>query len=80
MLPTDTTGRDIGLYHEQGGVNVYFLRVDDVLQADIIGGETGMWPIGPRRNRCEVAGPAAGPIGHMPGRTPNPQPPVFPTD
>jgi hypothetical protein len=29
--------------------------------------------IGPRRNRREVAGPAAGPMGPMSGRTPNRQ-------
>ncbi len=30
---------------------------------------TDMGWIGPRRNRREVAGPAAGPMGPMPGRT-----------
>ena len=36
--------------------------------------------IGPRRNRREVAGPAAGPMGTMAGRTPYLQPaapPIF---
>jgi len=32
--------------------------------------------IGPRRNRREVAGPAAGPMGPMSGRTPDLQPAV----
>lgn len=35
--------------------------------------------IGPRRNRREVAGPVAGPMGPMAGRTPDLQPAVYPT-
>ena len=44
------------------------------LPAGISGGVAGMGWIGPRRNRREVAGPAAGPMGPMPDRTPNLQP------
>jgi len=39
---------------------------------------TGMGWIGPRRNRREVAGPAAGPMGPMPGRTRELAGPPFP--
>ena len=50
------------LYHEQGGDMLFiFWRQMIICRRVLLERVTGMGRIGPRRNRREVAGPAAGP-------------------